>query len=344
MRFVDEAVIMVRSGDGGGGSVSFRRERFIPRGGPDGGDGGRGGSVFVEAKGRLHTLADFTSRSRFSAERGRPGAGNNRTGRDGRDVLIEVPPGTLITDEDTGEKVADLVREGERRLVAAGGRGGKGNKHFATSTRRAPRFAQPGLPGEARRLRLSLRHLAEVGLVGLPNAGKSTLLSGLTDARPEVGDYPFTTLTPNLGVLVYDDGAAFTLADIPGLIEGAGLGRGLGVRFLKHIERTRLLLHLLDATAGGSPRSLVDAHNSVRTEMERYSPLLLQKEEIVLLNKVDALPPGRLPELDQLRRTFEDRGFPCLLVSGLKGQGLVALKALLRRKLIHEGGRSEKEQ
>lgn len=341
MRFLDEAVITVRSGDGGKGCVSFRRERFIPKGGPDGGNGGRGGSVFVEASGRLHTLADFSSRRHFSAQRGRPGSGRNRTGKDGRDVIIEVPLGTLILDEETGDTLADLVGEGERILIASGGRGGKGNTHFATSTHRTPRFAQPGLPGETRRLRLTLKHLAEIGLVGLPNAGKSTLLSSLTAARPETGDYPFTTLTPNLGVLAYDDGESLTVADIPGLIEGASRGRGLGIRFLKHIERTRLLLHLVDATTDPASPSPVQAYLSVRTEMEQYSPALLEKDQIVLLNKVDALPSVRLKEVVELQRSFEAMGLSCLAISALDGQGLNELKAVLRRKLIHEDGKQE---
>ncbi len=298
----------------------------------------------MEASARLHTLADFSSRRDFIAQRGRPGAGRNRTGKDGRDVVIQVPLGTIILDEDTGEILADLVQGGERILIASGGRGGKGNSHFATSTRRTPRFAQPGLPGETRRLRLSLKHLAEIGLVGLPNAGKSTLLSRLTAARPEVADYPFTTLTPNLGVLAYDDGGALTVADIPGLIEGASQGKGLGIRFLKHIERTRLLLHLVDATTGPSSPSPVEAYLSVRAEMEQYSPALLEKEQIVLLNKVDALPSARLPEVEEAKRSFEDKGVSCLAISALEGQGLSELKAVLRRKLIHEHREEQQDE
>ena len=334
MRFLDEAVITVRSGDGGRGCVSFRRERFIPRGGPDGGDGGRGGDVYAQATGRLHTLADFSSRRLFKAESGRPGAGRDRTGKDGRDVVIQVPLGTLILDEESGELLADLVRDGERVAIAAGGRGGKGNRHFATSTHRAPKFAQPGLPGETRRLRLSLKHLAEVGLVGLPNAGKSTLLSRLTAAEPQIADYPFTTLTPNLGVLSWEAGESLTLADIPGLIEGASTGKGLGIRFLKHIERTRLLLHLIDASAG-SPDPMA-AYLSVRAELERFDPVLLEKEHWVLLNKIDALPPGRASVLDELQGAFEARGVGCMAISALEGKGLEELRALLRRKVRHE--------
>ncbi|MFO7785956.1 MAG: GTPase ObgE [Thermodesulfobacteriota bacterium] len=344
MRFLDEAVITVRSGDGGRGCVSFRRERFIPKGGPDGGNGGRGGSVFVEGAARLHTLGDFSSKRFFNARRGGPGAGRNRTGKDGLDVVISVPLGTVIQDEDTGEILADLVQEGERIMIASGGRGGKGNSHFATSTRRSPRFAQPGLPGETRRLRLSLKHLAEIGIVGLPNAGKSTLLSRLTAATPETADYPFTTLTPNLGVLAYDDGEALTVADIPGIIEGASRGKGLGIRFLKHIERTRLLLHLVDAATGPSSHPPVEAYLSVRAEMGQYSTALLEKEQIVLLNKVDTLPAGRLPEVDEFRRSFEEKGLTCLAISALEGQGLNELKTVLRRKLIHEDREQEQRR
>lgn len=292
--------------------------------------------MFAQAYGRLHTLADFTSRSRFKAENGRPGAGRNRTGKDGRDVVIEVPVGTVILDEETGEVIADLVHEGERVAIAEGGRGGKGNQHFATSTHRAPRFAQPGLPGLMRRLRLSLKHLAEVGLVGLPNAGKSTLLSRLTAAQPRIADYPFTTLTPNLGALFYEDGEAVTVADIPGLIQGACQGKGLGVRFLKHIERTRILLHLIDMTATPPTPSPMEAYRSVRVELERFNPALLRKDQLVLLNKIDALPAERLFEVEDLRRVFEAEGVGCLAISALRAQGLGELRDVLRKKLLHE--------
>jgi len=335
-RFLDEAVITVRSGDGGKGCVSFRRERFIPKGGPDGGDGGRGGGIDVAASGRHRTLADFSSRKSFSAQNGRPGAGKSRTGKSGRDVLLQVPMGTVVLDEETGEVLADLVREGQRIRILEGGKGGKGNQHFATSTRRAPRFAQPGLPGEIRRLRLSLKHLADIGLIGLPNAGKSTLLAGLTFARPQIADYPFTTLTPNLGVMTYDDGEALTVADIPGLIRGASRGRGLGIRFLKHIERTRLLLHVVDVTRLVEEENLVEAYGSVRMELEQYNRELLEKEQIVLLNKIDALDSARAGELEEAIRAFERQGVPTMAISALTGQGLDELRAALRRMLSSE--------
>ncbi len=298
----------------------------------------------MKASGRLHTLADFISGRHFMAQRGRPGSGGNRTGKDGRDVLIEVPLGTVISDEETGETLADLVQDGECIQISPGGLGGKGNAHFVSSTRRSPRFAQPGLPGETRRLRLSLKHLAEIGLVGLPNAGKSTLLSRLTAAKPETADYPFTTLTPNLGALVFDDCEALTVADIPGLIEGASQGKGLGIRFLKHIERTRLLLHLVDVTAHASLPSPVEAYLSVRSEMEQYSPELLKKEQIVLLNKVDSLSGDRLPEVREISRSLEDMGLSCLVISALKGQGLQELRKMLKGKLIHEERKQEQRE
>jgi GTP-binding protein len=335
-RFLDEAVITVRSGDGGKGCVSFRRERFIPKGGPDGGDGGHGGGIDVEASGRHRTLADFGSRRLFKAQNGRPGAGKNRTGKDGQDVLIRVPLGTVVLDEETGETLADLVRDGERVRIVEGGKGGKGNQHFATSVRRAPRFAQPGLPGESRRLRLSLKHLADIGLIGLPNAGKSTLLSSLTLARPEIGNYPFTTLTPNLGVVTYEDGESLTVADIPGLIRGASRGKGLGIRFLKHIERTRLLLHLVDVTRLSEEGAPFESYSSVRAELEQYNPALLEKEQLVLLNKIDALDAEPGGTLEDIRREFEQRGVATMAISALTGEGLEDLRAALRRMLPNE--------
>jgi len=335
-RFLDEAVIAVQSGDGGRGCVSFRRERFIPKGGPDGGDGGSGGSVFIEATTRSRTLADFDSRRHFKAQDGRPGSGRNRTGKNGRDVRIEVPVGTVILDEDTGEEVADLVRDRQRVRIAAGGRGGKGNQHFATSTNRAPRYAQPGLPGESRKLRLSLKHLADIGLIGLPNAGKSTLLSRLTAARPDIADYPFTTLSPNLGVLSFEDDESLTVADIPGLIQGASQGRGLGHRFLKHIERTRLLLHLLDGAQPVEEGEPLGDFLEVQTELAQYSPALLERERVVLINKIDAHEPGRHRDIGVLRERLQERGFETLVLSALTGEGLDALRAVLKRKLLDE--------
>jgi GTPase len=251
-------------------------------------------------------------------------------------VLIEVPVGTVILDEDTGEEVADLVRDGQRVRIAAGGRGGKGNQHFATSTNRAPRYAQPGLPGESRKLQLSLKHLADIGLIGLPNAGKSTLLSRLTAARPDIADYPFTTLSPNLGVLSFEDEETLTVADIPGLIQGASQGRGLGHRFLKHIERTRLLLHLLDGAQPVEDGELLEDFLAVQTELAQYSPALLERERVVLINKIDAHEPGRHRDIGVLREQLQKMGFETLVLSALTGKGIDALRALLKRKLLDE--------
>jgi len=333
VRFLDEAVITVQSGNGGRGCVSFRRERFIPKGGPDGGDGGNGGSVYLRADAGAFTLADFITRRQFKARNGLPGEGGNRTGRNGEDVVVRVPPGTVVLDGETGELLADLVRDGQQIRVAAGGRGGKGNKHFATATNRAPRVAQPGLPGERRTLRLSLKHLAQVGLIGLPNAGKSTLLARLTTAQPRIGDYPFTTLTPNLGVITYEDGMSLTVADIPGLIEGASRGRGLGHRFLKHIERTEILLHLIDMTAPPGEGGLMDDYLSIETELADYNPGLLEKEQIVLLNKMDAHRPGVHRSVETMRSVLDENGVQSLPVSALTGEGIEELRALLREKI-----------
>ena len=255
MKFIDEVTITVLAGKGGSGCVSFRREKYVPRGGPDGGDGGEGGSVIFEASERKHSLLDFRYRNLFRAETGRNGSGQNKHGRGGEDLVVETPVGTALKDPATGEIFADLTEAGTKKVAAKGGRGGKGNAHFVSSTHRTPRFAQEGQPGEERELRLELKLIADVGLVGLPNAGKSTLISVISAARPKIADYPFTTLTPNLGVVQYDDAPPFVIADVPGLIEGAHHGAGLGVRFLKHIERTRVLVHVIDVSKVNDGRS-----------------------------------------------------------------------------------------
>jgi len=283
--FIDEAEIHVAGGDGGDGCVSFRRERFVPRGGPDGGNGGDGGSVFIVAEEGLDTLLDFRGRHHWRAERGRRGQGKNMHGRRGRDLYIKVPPGTLIYDRDTGVLLKDLVEPGVPVCVAAGGRGGAGNKAFATSTHQAPREFQKGQPGQERTLRLELKLIADVGLVGLPNAGKSTLLSRLSRARPKIADYPFTTLEPQLGIVEMPGYRRFVMADIPGLIEGAHEGRGLGDTFLRHIERTRVLIHLVDiCPPQGSP---AEHYHVVRRELAKYSSALAVKSELVVANKID---------------------------------------------------------
>jgi GTP-binding protein len=290
MKFVDEAEIRVEAGAGGRGCVSFRREKFIPRGGPDGGDGGDGGSVYLIAREGINTLADFRVQRRFRAESGRGGSGQNMTGAAGADLLIDVPKGTVVSDLDTGETLGDLAADGERLLVAKGGQGGRGNTRFKSSVNRAPRQFDPGEPGEARRLGFALKLLADVGLLGAPNAGKSTLTRALSAARPKVADYPFTTLHPHLGVVRVGTDRSFVVADIPGLIEGAASGAGLGIRFLKHLERTRLLLHVVDACeelAGGDP---VATYRAVEAELGEYSAALADRPRWLVLNKLDLLP------------------------------------------------------
>lgn len=327
MDFLDEVVITVRSGDGGGGCVSFRREKYIPKGGPDGGDGGDGGDVILSADKTCHSLSAYRSRRSFKAGSGSPGGGNQCTGRNGEDLILPVPLGTIVENAVTGDFIVDLVRAGERFLLLPGGQGGKGNRHFATATNRTPRMAQPGIPGVELKIRLSLKLLAHIGLVGLPNAGKSTLLASLTMARPKIGDYPFTTLIPNLGVLDLDDDHFIILADVPGLIEGASEGRGLGLRFLKHIERTGVLFHLLDA-ADGTVEDVLEDYRRIRNELEAYSPVLAEKPQVVLMNKVDLLDDGN-GKVARIGRTLEEKGVPWIGLSALKGQGVQDLKRLI---------------
>jgi GTP-binding protein len=334
MRFLDEAVIKIKSGDGGRGCVSFRRERFIPKGGPDGGDGGNGGSLIVKGNKTLHTLADYGSSKYFKAPNGEPGRGKNQTGKNGADLILEVPLGAIIQDDDTGELLTDLVNDNQEVVVIPGGKGGKGNKHFATSTNRAPRIAQPGCMGQEKRLRLSLKSLADIGLIGLPNAGKSTLLSRLSMARPKVDSYPFTTLVPNLGVITFDDGRSLVIADVPGLIEGASQGRGLGHRFLKHVERTKLLFHLLDITYQPDQDILEDFH-ALRREMVAYNPALAQKPQMVLINKMD-LYDRENRDLEKLQMALERIGLESLPISALSGEGLEELKGIILGKWKEE--------
>jgi GTP-binding protein len=288
MKFVDEAIITVQAGDGGDGCVSFRRERFIPKGGPDGGDGGDGGSVWLVADPGLNTLVDFRYQRRFKAARGENGMGRNRTGHSGIDLDIPVPTGTLVHDADTDELIGDLVAAGQRLRVAQGGFHGLGNSRYKSSINRAPRQFKPGTPGEIRVLRLELKLLADVGLLGLPNAGKSTLIRALSAARPKVADYPFTTLNPNLGVVRVATDASFVIADIPGIIEGAAEGTGLGLQFLKHVARTRLLWHVVDlAPPDGAP---ADAVRTIAAELEKFSAPLARRERWLVFNKADLLP------------------------------------------------------
>ena len=321
MKFVDEATITVQAGAGGNGCVSFRREKYIPFGGPDGGDGGNGGSVWLVADAGLNTLADFRRQRRFRAANGSPGMGSNCSGRSGEAKEILVPVGTVVHEESTGEILGDLVEPEQRLLVAQGGVGGKGNTHFKSSVNRAPRKSTPGTPGELRHLRLELRLLADVGLLGLPNAGKSTLLRAVTAAKPKVGDYPFTTLHPNLGVVELDEGNTFVIADIPGLIEGAAEGHGLGTRFLRHLQRTRLLLHIVDASHHEGEPVPEQGARDIIYELKAYSPELASWPRWLVINKIDKLPVGEPEELAQRVAASIDYKGPVFTVSAKTGEG-----------------------
>jgi GTPase len=323
--FVDEVDIHVTAGAGGRGCLSFRREKFVPRGGPDGGDGGHGGSVGVVASARKRTLIDFRFQPEFKARRGQHGQGSNRTGATGRDLDIEVPVGTLVFAHDAEgalQLLADLVEEGQRVVVARGGRGGRGNARFVSSTNRAPRRVEPGEPGEEKRLRLQLKLLADVGLVGFPNAGKSTLIARISAARPKIAAYPFTTLAPNLGVVTLSGDRSFVVADVPGLIKGAHTGHGLGDRFLRHIERTKVLVHLVDVSSA-SGRDPADDFDVIEEELRLYDPSVAAKPQLVAANKIDALddPAG----LDRLEARVRERGLPFVRISGVTGEGVDAL-------------------
>ena len=327
--FVDEAEIEVQAGHGGAGAVAFRREKYVPRGGPAGGDGGRGGDVVLVCTTNAHTLSDFRMMRRIRAESGQPGGSKQKTGRDGEDAVVRVPEGTLVTDVETGERVADMTEEGQRVVVARGGDGGQGNMRFKTSTNRAPRRATPGYPGGARRLRLELKLVADVGLVGFPSVGKSTLIAAISNAQPKIAAYPFTTLVPNLGVVRWKGEREFVVADIPGLIEGAHEGQGLGHQFLRHVERCRLLVHVLEVTpqvegAPGDGREPVRDFEAIRRELERYEPQLLERPQMVALNKVD-LPFVAAEEARLRAHIEEDLGLPFFAVSAATGEGLEAL-------------------
>ncbi len=321
--FIDEVRILVKAGDGGNGCLAFRREKFVPRGGPSGGDGGRGGDVIMTASQHYNTLLHFRFNPEHKAQRGRHGEGSNKTGHDGHSIEIATPVGTVVYDADTGELVHDFTTPGEKFIVAHGGRGGRGNARFATSTHQAPTEHEDGKPGEERRLRLELKLLADVGLVGFPNAGKSTLISRISAARPKIADYPFTTLEPNLGVVSADNDRTFVVADIPGLIEGAHEGHGLGVQFLRHIERTRLLAHLVDVSEA-SGRDPVHDFDVVMAELEGFSEDLIRKPMMVVATKLDAAQdPERVAALE---RHAENLGFPFFKISSVTGQGIDALK------------------
>ena len=317
MKFIDEAVITVQSGDGGRGCVSFRREKYVPRGGPDGGDGGKGGDVVLKCSARRRTLYPFRFKRQFKAPNGAHGQGKQKTGRNGQNLVIELPPGTQVRDAESGTLIKDIVEPGDVFVVAKGGRGGLGNLRFKSSTNRTPRYAQPGEAGQFLKLKLELKLLADVGLVGLPNAGKSTLIRVISSATPKVADYPFTTLTPILGVVQSGRGEPFVVADIPGLIEGAHHGAGLGTRFLRHIERTRILVHLIDASSIDPANPLQD-FETIKREMALYSQTLVKKPRIVVLNKMD------LPGTDQKASAFlaAVEGMPITLISAVTQKGV----------------------
>jgi len=332
VHFIDQVAIRVQAGAGGNGAVAFRREKFVPKGGPSGGDGGDGGSVVLEVDEGLSTLLDFRYKSEFMAPSGHAGANKDRYGRGGQDIVLRVPPGTQVFDDGTGELLCDLQTHGQRFVAAKGGRGGRGNIHFATSTDRAPRRAEPGTPGEERTIRLELKLLADVGLLGFPNVGKSSLIARISAARPKIADYPFTTLVPNLGTVGLSDERSFVVADIPGLIEGAHAGAGLGDRFLRHLERTRLLVHLLDPSASeGTERTPLRDFDATNRELALYDAGLATRRQIVVFNKID-LPDVR-KRLTTLKRPFLRRGIEVHAISAATGEGIPALLEAVWRAL-----------
>jgi len=333
MKFVDEATIRVEAGNGGNGAVSFRREKFVPMGGPDGGDGGRGGSILLVANSGLNTLADFRFTTTFRAQHGGRGEGGQRTGRSGEDLVVQVPLGTIVYDAGSSERIGDLTQVGQQLLVARGGKGGLGNTHFKSSTNRAPRRFIPGSAGEHRDLHLELQVLADVGLLGMPNAGKSTLLRALSEARPKVADYPFTTLHPHLGVVRIGPERSFVMADIPGLIEGAAEGAGLGIRFLKHLSRTRILLHLVDVAPMDPEAEPVKVVKALAAELKKFSKELAKRERWLVLNKIDLVPPeGRTAHIQEIVRGLRWKG-PVFTVSAATGEGCRELAASLMTRL-----------
>ncbi|HXG38429.1 MAG TPA: GTPase ObgE [Bacteroidota bacterium] len=326
MQFIDEAKILVKAGNGGNGAVSFRREKYIPKGGPDGGNGGNGGNVIVRADRHLSTLLDFRYKRQYRAENGENGRSKNQDGKWGEDVVLKVPCGTLVKDAETGEVLADLVKHGDEFVAARGGKGGRGNTLFATPTNQAPRTAEPGTPGEERELLLELKLLADVGLVGFPNAGKSTLISVISAAKPKIADYPFTTLTPNLGIVRYAEGKSFTVADIPGLIEGAHRGKGLGIQFLRHIERTKLLVFLIESTS----QAPTEDYRVLLSELKEYNPSLIKKPRLIALTKIDLLDETDERKLKTLK--FE-RGVPVVPISAVANKNIDELLKAIWKKL-----------
>ena len=333
MKFVDEATIRVQAGNGGHGCLSFRREKYVERGGPDGGDGGHGGSVYLVADSSTNTLADFRVARKFRAENGSPGAGRNKTGRSGSDLEVLVPCGTVVHDVDTGELICDLTEPGERRKVAEGGRGGLGNTRFKSSVNRAPRKTTKGTPGEGRHLSLELKLLADVGLLGMPNAGKSTLISAMSEARPRIADYPFTTLHPHLGVVRVGRLQSFVMADIPGLIEGAAEGAGLGIQFLKHLERTRLLLHVVDIAPLDPSQQPAESVRALESELVRFSAELAAKPRWLVINKIDLLHATDLRVARETLLDALDWQGPVFEVSAATGAGTAMLAGAVMQAL-----------
>jgi len=331
MKFLDQAKIYLKSGDGGRGSMSFRREKFIEFGGPDGGDGGKGGDIAFEAANNLNTLIDYRYQQHFRAQKGRGGSGANKTGAKGRDLVLRVPVGTQILDDDKETVLADLTEPGQRIVLLRGGDGGFGNSHYKSSTNQAPRRADPGWPGRELWVWLRLKLIADAGLVGLPNAGKSTLLSRVSHARPKIADYPFTTLHPQLGVVRLDDDTEFVMADLPGLIEGASEGAGLGTRFLGHVERCAVILHLVD----GTEEDVVGAYRAIRHELSDYGHGLAAKPEIVGLNKIDAIDPEAVEKKCRALARAARPGAPILPLSGVSGAGLPQVLGALARTIEH---------
>jgi len=330
--FIDRAKIFIKAGDGGAGALSFRREKYVPRGGPDGGNGGRGGNVILEVSRQLNSLQDYRFKHHFAAGRGGRGSGSRRHGKDAADLILQVPPGTLVKDEE-GKTIADLVAANQRLVVGRGGRGGRGNASFKSSTRQTPRFAELGEPGESGWLWLELKLIADAGLIGLPNAGKSTLLSAASAARPKIGDYPFTTLEPVLGVVELAEDATFVMADLPGLIEGAHAGAGLGLEFLRHVDRTRVLIHVIDA-AVGDQHKLWNDYEQVRTELKKYSASLARRPQLIALNKMDAVSePSEVLAFRQRLVKLRRRSFPISAATGEGVQDLLwATSRMLERR------------
>jgi GTP-binding protein len=317
--FVDEVKIWVKGGDGGSGCLSFHREKFVPKGGPDGGDGGRGGHVIMQVDPQLSTLVDLRYQWKYHAQRGKNGQGNNKHGKDGADLTIRVPPGTLVKDETTGELLADLAHADDVMIIAKGGHGGRGNTHFKSPTNQTPRYFERGWPGAERYLQLELKLLADVGIIGFPNVGKSTLISRISAARPKIADYPFTTLTPNLGVVRIAVDRSFVVVDLPGLIEGAAHGVGLGLQFLRHSERTKFFVHVIDVSPE-TMRDPVDDFHKLNAELEHYDPQLRQRHQLVVANKIDVLHDHA--QLQKLQTFCQEQGLTCLPISAVTGQGV----------------------